>query len=172
MVCLVLATAACGGSDEPSTPPTGPSSPVQVGGNWSYTLRLTSASGGECVGADLQNATGLTDSGTLEITQAGAALTATVRSDLVSGACSYTGTANTDSFVLNLTRCDSGMVQPGYACSNRAIRDLEYITNPINASVSGTTATGTSVETYNINDTSMNRVGVLTLNWSFSATRR
>ena len=65
------------------------------------------------------------------------------------------------------------MVQTGYACSNGAVRDLEYTSNPINATVSGTTATGTSIETYNISAANTtNRVGVLTLNWSFNATRR
>ena len=108
-VALVIGTAGCGSSDSP----TSPSNAVQVAGTWTYTLRLTGASGGECVGADLQNATPLNDGGTLEITQNGASLTATVQSNLVSGTCSYTGTASTDSFVLNLTRCDAGMVQSG-----------------------------------------------------------
>ena len=169
---LLLGAIACGDSDGPSTP-SGPSTPVQVAGTWGYTLRLTSASGGECVGADLQNSSGLMDTGTLEITQSNASLTATVRSDLVPGACSYTGSAAADSFTLNLTRCDGGAIQPGYACSNGAIRDLEYTGNPISATVSGTTATGTSVETYNVNAANTStRVGVLTLNWNFSATRR
>jgi hypothetical protein len=169
VVAIVIGAAGCGSSDSPTSPSNG----VQVAGTWTYTLRLTGTSGGECVGADLQGATGLSDGGTLEITQNGANLTATVRSDLVSGACSYTGTASSGSFVLNLSRCDAGMLQTGYACSNGAVRDLEYTNNAINATVSGTTATGTSIETYNINATNTtNRVGVLTMNWSFNATRR
>lgn len=160
----------CGSSEGT---PSSPSTAVPVGGTWGYELRLTSASGGECVGADLQNSIGLTDSGTLAITQSGASLTATIRSDVVSGTCSYTGTASSASFVLNLTTCDSGSVQTGFACSNGAIRDLEYTGNSINATVSGTNATGTSVETYNVNAANTtNRVAVLTLNWSFNATRR
>jgi hypothetical protein len=169
IVALVIAAAGCGSSDSP----TSPSNAAQVAGTWIYTLRLTSASGGECVGADLQNASPPNDGGRLEIMQNGATLTATVRSDLVGGACSYTGTARADSFVLNLSRCDTGTVQAGYACSNGAVRDLEYTSNPINATVSGTTATGTSVETYNVNAANTtNRVGVLTLNWSFNANRQ
>jgi hypothetical protein len=171
IVGLAVGVTACGNSDP--TTPTGPSTPVQVSGTWGYTLRLTSASGGECVGADLQNAAGLGDSGTIELVQTGASLTATVRSDLVPGACSYSGTATTDSFALNLTRCESGALQPGYVCSNGAIRDLEFTANQINATVSGANATGTSVETYNVALANTgNRVGVLTLNWSFNAIRR
>ena len=169
IVALVIGAAGCGSSDSP----TSPSNAVQVAGTWTYTLRLTGVSGGECVGADLQNATPPNDGGTLEITQNGASLTATVQSQLVSGTCAYTGTASSNSFILNLTRCDAGMVQTGYACSNGAVRDLEYTSNPINATVSGTTATGTSIETYNINAANTtNRVGVLTLNWGFNATRQ
>jgi hypothetical protein len=168
-VVLVIAAAGCSNSDSP----TSPSNAAQVAGTWIYALRLASASGGECVGADLQNASPPSDGGRLEIMQNGASLTATVRSDVVGGACSYTGTASANSFVLNLSRCDAGTVQAGFACSNGAVRDLEYTGNPINATVSGTTATGTSIETYNVNAANTtNRVGVLTLNWSFSATRQ
>jgi len=167
VVGLVIGCAGCGDSDSP----TGPS--AQVDGTWAYTLRLTSVSGGECVGADLQSSSNVTDSGTLEIRQSGASLTATIRSELVIGACTYNGTASGNSFVLNLTGCDSGTLQAGFGCSNGAVRDLEYTNNAINATVSGTNATGTSVETYNVNAAnSATRVGVLTLNWSLSATRR
>ena len=172
VVGLALWAIACGDSDRPSTP-SGPSTSVQVGGTWAYSLRLTSSSGGECVGADFQSGSGLSDSGTLEISQSNASLTATLRSDLVPGACSYAGNATAESFTLNLIRCESGTLQPGYTCANGAVRDIEYTGNAITATVAGTAATGTSVETYNVNAAnSANRVGVLTLNWSLSATRR
>ena len=166
---LVILCAGCGGSDSPTSPSTPPS---QLAGTWAFTLQLTSASGGECVGADLQGQS-LRDTGTLEISQNGASLTATLRSDLVGGACSYGGTATGNSFVLNLTGCDAGTVQVGYLCASGGIRDIEYTTNAINATVSGTQATGTSVETYNVNvGNTSTRVGVLTMNWGFTANKR
>jgi hypothetical protein len=89
------------------------------------------------------------------------------------GTCSYTGNVNGDSVTLNLSRCDGGMVLGGFPCSNGVQRDIEYLSNTINASVSGTSAVGTSVETYNVHAAgTTNRISVMTLNASFNATRR
>ena len=166
---LALST---GGCSKSNNGPTGPSTTAQVGGDWTYTLRLNSVSGGECVGSALQGAIGATDSGPLIITQTGSSLSATIGDPTV-GTCSYTGNVNGDSVTLNLSRCDGGMVLGGFPCSNGVQRDIEYLSNTINASVSGTSAVGTSVETYNVHAAgTTNRISVMTLNASFDATRR
>jgi hypothetical protein len=171
MVTILLALAALGCSNSNNSP-TGPSTTAQVGGDWTYTLRLSGVSGGDCVGNALQGVVGATDSGPLIITQTGSSLSATIGDPTV-GTCSYTGNVSGDSLTLNLTRCDGGMVLGGFPCSNGVQRDLEYVSNAINASVSGNNASGTSVETYNVYATgTTNRISVMTLNASFSAVRR
>lgn len=166
---LLFGLVACDNTASPS----GPSSVAQVGGTWGYTARLTSVSGGECVGADLQGAVGLTDTGTLVITQTGTALTATQTIDTVQGACTYSGTARSGGFSLNLTRCDGGSFLYGFPCSNGARRDVEFATNPIDGTLSGTMLSGTSTETYNVYSAgTTTRVGTLTLTGTFTATRR
>lgn len=167
---LLLAISAAG--CENSGTPTGPSTSAQVGGDWTYTLRLNTVSGGECVGSAAQAAVGSTDSGPLNIVQTGSSLSATI-GDPTTGTCTYTGSVSGDSMTLNLSRCDGGMTLAGFPCANGAMRDIEYASNVVSAAVAGNNATGTSVETYNIYAPSTtNRLSVMTLNASFSATRR
>ena len=165
---LTLATAGC----ENSNNPTSPSSLAQVGGDWTYTLRLNSVSGGECVGNIMQEVVGMSDMGTLNIVQTGSALSATI-GDVTTGTCTYTGSVSGDSITLNLSRCDGGLLLRGFECRNGAVRDIEFASNIITASVTGNNAQGSSVETYNIYAASTtNRLSVMTANASFSATRR
>ncbi len=165
---LAIAAAGC----ESSNNPTSPSTSAQVAGDWTYTLRLNTVSGGECVGSVVQGAVGTTDNGPLNIVQTGSSLSATI-GDPTTGTCTYTGSVSGDSMTLNLTRCDGGLVLPGFPCANGATRDIEFASNTISASVAGTNATGTSVETYNILAAgTTSRLSVMTLNSSFSAIRR
>jgi hypothetical protein len=165
---LALSAAGCESANNPASPSTSP----QVGGDWNYTLRLNSVAGGECVGTILQTVVGTTDSGALNIVQTGSSLSATL-GDATTGTCTYAGSVSNDSMTLNLTRCDGGSVLASFPCLNGALRDIEYVNNTITASVSGNSANGSSVETYNIYTASTtNRLSVMTLNASFSATRR
>lgn len=166
---LLLAAAAC----ENDGSPTNPSTITQMAGTWGYNARLNTVSGGECVGADFQVIVGATDTGTLTITQSGSSLTATQTSDAGGGSCTYSGTASSGSFTLNLTRCDGGQVFRDFSCSNGARRDIEFAANPIEGTVSGNSMTATSVETYNIYSAgTTNRVASLTLSASMTATKR
>jgi hypothetical protein len=169
LVLVALAAAGCG--DDPSTPPT----PViaQVGGVWSYRETTTAVTGGECVGPLLQSFVGGVDTGTLQITQSGSALTARATLDSNGSFCDYTGTAGASSFVLNVNFCSSGNLS-GIACTNGARRDVRLLNGSINASMLlGANASGTTATTYNVlNSTTFAGVGTLTINGSFTATRR
>ena len=167
-ILLAVSAAGCENSNNPASPSTTP----QVAGDWNYTLRLNTVSGGECVGTLLQSAIGTTDSGALNIVQSGSSLSATI-GDPTTGTCTYSGSVSGDSMTLNLTRCDGGSVLQSFPCLNGALRDIEYVSNAITASVAGNNANGSSVETYNIYAASTtNRLSVMTLTAAFSATRR
>lgn len=170
---LVLTLALAVGCDKNSSP-TSPSTTAQMAGSWTYNARLTSASGGECVGVDFQAVVGASDSGTLTISQNGTSLTATLTSDVASGgACTYSGTIDSNAFRLTLTRCEGGMMFRDFPCANGARRDIEFATNPIEGTVTSTSLSATTTETYNIFNAGTNtRLGTLTLTAAMTATKR
>lgn len=168
VVFLFAALAAGCGNDSP-TGPTG-QSVVDAAGVWQYTARLSSVAGGECVGADFQAAIGQILTGTLSVTQNGANLTATSRDNATGSSCQYTGTAGRNSIALGWTSCDIGNLS--WNCANGARRDLFMITNSVNATINGRSASGTQAESYNVVVGGIGtQVGVLTLNASFTASR-
>lgn len=165
---LACATVACG-NDKSPVGPTG-HNVVDVAGVWRYTATLTSVSGGECVGALIQSTIGSRDTGTMSVTQSGANLTATLRSDSDGSACNYTGTAGSNSISLGWTGCDLGAFT-GIRCSNGTTRDMRMQTNSINATISGRTATGTESESWNVTTSFGTGVGLMTVTSSFTATK-
>lgn len=167
---VALLAIGCGGESGP----TAPSAPqiAQVGGVWAYRDTATSVSGGECVGAALQGAVGSVSTGTIQITQTGSSLTATATDDSTGSNCSYTGTAGSNSMALNGTFCSIASIT-GIVCANGARRDIRIQTLAINATITGSSANGTTAETWNVFVSgTATGVGILTLNSSFTATRR
>lgn len=171
IVVLVCLLPACSDSPTSPSPPPAPTV-VQVGGVWSYSATLNSVSGGECVGELQQSAVGGVERGSLQITQTGSALTATSTSDVSGATCNFTGTAGAGSLALNGSFCSLGSLT-GIRCSNGSVRDMRIQTLGINATVSGSSANGTRAETWNVfTGGTTNGVGTLTMNGSFTATRR
>ena len=166
---IAMIAVSCGGGS-----PSAPSSPTiaQVAGVWAYRNTLTTVSGGECVGAALQGAIGITSTGTLQITQSGASLNATSTDDTDGSNCTYTGTAGSSSIALNGTGCSVGAITD-IVCQNGARRDIRIQTSGVNATISGNNASGSMAETWNVFVAGTAAgVGPLTLNGSFTATRR
>jgi hypothetical protein len=171
VLALALSVASCGGSKSP-TAPTQPQT-VQVGGVWTVTQSLTGVTGGECFATLFQGSIGSTARGTMQITQAGSSLTATFTSDANGSSCTYQGTAGASSMALNLVSCTASDILGATCPNSTARRDIRILTAGINGNVSGSTATGTAAETYNVNVAgTTSAVGTLTLNSSFSATKR
>ena len=168
LIALLMFAAACGGNNKTAPTPI----TVQIGGVWGVTFRTTSIAGGECFATAVQGAIGSEDRGTIQISQTGSALSATYTSDGNGGAYGYSGTAGTASAALNLESCTACNII-GATCPNGARRDFRLLTGGVNATVSGSTMTGTHVETYNIVSVpSQTPVGTMTINSSFSAVRR
>ena len=171
-VVLAALTLACGGDGNGGSPTNPTPQVAQVGGVWTYTSTLTGVSGGECVGAIFASSIGFTDSGTMQVTQTGSALTAVATSNSDGSSCRYSGTAGATTIALNWTSCDVGVLT-GIGCPNGSIRDARLVTSGITANVVGTNASGTTAESWNILSSSTQAgVGVMTLNGTFSAQRR
>lgn len=161
-IVATLVCVSCGSS------PTGPS-PLKVGGVWSVTTRLTSATGGDCVGPTLSTQIGTTDRYTAAITQTGAILTATVTSQTTGTSAQYSGQASNTTISLNLTSTQLGNVR--LTCSNGVIRNISLIGSGLTATVTGNTGSGTQAESYNVTTTAGAAVGILIANSTFTMQR-
>ena len=169
LIATLVGSVSCGKNS-----PTGPSAPsfVQIAGLWSYSARLATVAGGECVGPLLQATIGAVEAGTMSVTQSGGTLSARATNSSSGLTCDYNGTAGASSVTLNWTRCDVGIIT-GATCPNGARRDLEMISRSITATVTGNSASGTSSETWNVFIAGTRTgVGVLTLSGPFNGNRQ
>jgi hypothetical protein len=174
-IIAVALSSACG----PAFPPTGPTgNPVaDVAGVWTYTATTLTVTAGStplgCV-ADLQSLVGAESHGTLSITQTGAALGATSRSDIDGRSCIYSGSVGESTMALGwnrVDRCDAGTT---LTCSDGRAISFTLIADTINTTTSkDRTASGGQAQTYNV----FVLVGglpptTLTINRKFTATKQ
>ena len=174
LVVLSLVAVNCGGDS-----PTAPSTPTiaQVGGVWTSTATLTGVTGGECVGNLFQGFVGTVSASTATVTQTGSTLTGTITSPDTGISCSYSGTAGSNTVVLNLTTCQVDTAQ--IECGGGVLRHIQLVAGSATGTVSGNTMSGTAVETWNVFTEGLSpgsllgavSVGVLTVNSTFQMTR-
>jgi hypothetical protein len=157
------------GDDSPTTPtPT----TVQVGGVWTINETVASVTGGECFASAFQAIVGNRATGTAQIQQNGSALTATITDDATGGSCSYSGTAGTNSVVLNVQSCTASDLLGAPCPGSGALRNVRLQTGAINGTVTGGNMSGTEAQTYNVTTAAGTGVGTLTMSATFTATRR
>src|SRR5438105_4267990 len=151
---ISLTVIACGNDSTtpaPSTPTTPTPTRVQVAGIWTLTETRTGITGGECLQGTLDSTIGTTGTDTLTISQNGASLTAVTTAQANGVSCNWTGTADTDRFVLNLTTCQTNANQFNIRCANGAVRDLRVASSGIIAVINANgNYTGTKADTYNV----------------------
>ena len=145
---------------------------ADVAGEWMFTARQTSISGGECVGALLQSTIGTVDSGTLSISQTGNVLSATSRSSSTGVFCTYQGTAGMSSIALSRTDSDAAVFTQ-IRGAHGALLDLRLQAHSVNLTVNGRSGSGTSTSIWNVLISgSSTKVGILISTNSFRAIRR
>jgi hypothetical protein len=147
-VLISLLPAACGGGGGGTS--TSPTRTAQVGGNWSLTETLTSATGGDCVGSVAAQAIGASFPSEFQLGQTGADLTALYNDgDIV---CTLSGTAAAESFTLNASACQVSDV--AVRCANGQTREVRYGSFRVNATVIDSNRfTGVSTQTWNVTTT-------------------
>jgi hypothetical protein len=151
-----------------SPPPTAPSA-GQVAGAWVADSTLTVVSGGECVGATLQAATGRRDVFLAALAGA-SAIDATITSQGNGTSCAYAGSNSSGALSLKMTTCQQSRVL-NMMCSSGERRDLQLVSGAITANASSTlgTGAGTDTSTWNVLVAgSAEPVGVLSLTASFN----
>ena len=145
---MAVVAVACGNS---ATAPSSPQ-PVQAAGTWRGDLRVTSGTGEPCVGAALHSAAGVSFEYTLRVQQSGDQLTATSMSPATGIVCQLTGTTQSSSIVLNLTACINASPPRFFSCAGSIFRDARPSALTINASIIGSSLSGTYAEAYDVFD--------------------
>jgi hypothetical protein len=150
----VVLVSAC---DHPSPSPTAPSSPaptptptptppVPATEVWNITVRLTAASGGECVGDMMQAQMGVPKSYTLSIAQNGSTADVTLRSASGDYACTFPARMEGDGFttvgVGGFLSCEKGGMVRGYACADGRLRDMQSLGENLSGHITGSAITG------------------------------
>jgi hypothetical protein len=132
-----------------SPPPSAPSA-TQVAGAWIANASLMSASGGECVGADLAQAAGRRDVSLVALSGEGS-ISATITSQGNGTMCAYAGSTRNGALSLTMTTCQVSRVG-GVPCASGPRRDLQLTGGSLQASADTRTGTGTGTEvtTWNV----------------------
>jgi hypothetical protein len=139
-----LFVSSCGSSS-----PAGPSTAPRVSGAWIGHSTLTSASGGECVGATLAAAIGRRDIFSARIQQTDSLLAASVTYQGNRTSCVYRGSTSNESVSLSFESCPAGRVET-FVCSGGVIRQLEVVSSRVTAQNTGRTGTGSDTTTMNV----------------------
>ncbi len=153
MIATVLGTAVAAACSSP--PPAAPAA-GQVSGAWVANTTLTTASGGECIGADLRNLPGRRD--VLLAALAGeSTISATITSQGNGTSCAYSG-SNANG-VLNVS------------CSTGDRRDVQLVAGTLQAQADSRVGTGSGSDTTTWNvfaAGSQQPVGVLSVTEAFT----
>src|SRR5947199_9797113 len=105
-----------------ASPPPGAPSAAQVAGAWVANEILVTASGGECVGADLAQAGARRDR-VLVALSGQSTMNATITSDGNGTRCAYSGSNQNGVLSLTMTTCQLSRV-PAVLCASGLRRDL------------------------------------------------
>jgi hypothetical protein len=130
--------AACS-SPQPAAP-----SANQIAGAWLVNAMLSAVSGGECVGADLQDAIGRRDV-FLAALAGSATVDATITSQGMGTSCAYTGSDSGGGLSLTMTSCRSGRVV-NVQCGSGQRRDLQIVAGVLQGRPDSRVGTGPASE--------------------------
>jgi hypothetical protein len=144
-VALICVTAGILLSACSSTPATAPSAP-QITGAWLGEQRITAMTGGECIGAALQDQVGLPSQFHAAFTQDGSHVTATLDIDHTGDVCTFTGTLVGTTLDLTAADCSDSKLL-GFRCPNGGLRDVRPKSASLHATLTGATIAGTALET-------------------------
>jgi hypothetical protein len=163
VIFFTLITASCA-----SPPPAAPSA-GQVAGAWIASSTLASASGGECIGADLRNNIGRRDV-VLAALAGETTINATITSQGNGTSCAYAGSNASGTLNLTLTICQSARVV-NVTCSTGDHRDVQLVSATLQARADSRvgTGSGSNTTTWNVLASgSQQPVGVLNLTETFT----
>ena len=121
---------------------------------WNLTLRLTSVSGGECVGETMQSQIGVPQSYSLTTAQTETSFEVTLKSASGDYDCTFPAIRDSDGFttvgVRGYFRCESGGLVRGFHCANGMQRDVFSWGQDISGRISGSEISGNLEGTWDV----------------------
>ena len=170
---------ACGGGSPSAPTPSGsaptPSGVVQVAGQWQFSVRITSITGGGCLSSSFAFNVGRVFTQPLTLQQDGSALTGGVPATVYGVGCNLTGDATQSAISLRTPACEPLLI-PGVPIPVQCPSGGELmIFSPAVAAditTNGNTGTGTYSETFNVSTRAGEPVTPMTLTGSATMTRQ
>ena len=143
----VCVNGACGHS------PAGPSQDtlVELGGQWIWAVRITSASGGDCANTLFQHSVSRVYSQTITLQQNGSSISAKAPATVCGVECSFTGSVTTSELSLPFGNCAPLLIGPlpiPLTCSGGTVRNLHPLSVSANLKRTGGSWTGDYKETF------------------------
>ena len=138
--CLVrftLALVITGSSGGCGHSPAGPSQGMlaELGGQWTWAVRITSATGGDCANTLFQHSVGRVYSQTIKLEQNAASISAKAPATVYGVDCSFTGSVTASELLLPTSSCAPllvGTLPIPLTCSGGSVRQL----HPLSVSAS------------------------------------
>jgi hypothetical protein len=113
---------------------------------WRITVRLTTATGGECTGESMQSQIDVPQNYTLSTVSKGSAVDVALRSVSGDYACTFPAVPDGDGFttfgVNGWMSCETSGVVRGFVCANGVRRDLLRMGENISGRISGNEISG------------------------------
>jgi hypothetical protein len=143
-VCL---SAACGQS------PAGPSQETlaELGGQWTWAVRITSATGGDCANTLFQHSVSRVYSQTITLQQNGSSIAAKAPATVYGVDCSFTGSITPSELILPTSSCAPLLIDTlpiPLTCSGGTVRNLHPLNVSANLRRTGSSWTGDYKETF------------------------
>jgi hypothetical protein len=167
-VALAVTLVTVGAAACASRPPAAPSAP-QVAGAWIANASLTSASGGDCVGADLQRAIGKRDRFLMALAGE-STIHATISSEGNGTICAFDGTNVNGALNLTMTSCQFSRAV-NVQCASGGRRDLQLTAVSLQGRADSRLGTGSGMDlsTWSVFPAgSSQAIGTLTLQTTFT----
>jgi len=164
LLALLCGLVAIGCASPPPAPSVG-----QVAGAWIANASFVSATGGECIGADLAQASSRRDRFLVALSGQ-SAIDATITSQGSGTRCAYTGSNQNGALNLTMATCQDSRVV-NVQCGNGSRRDLQLAGGSLQAMADSRTGTGSGTEatTWNVFPAgSAQAVGVLSVRSTFT----
>ena len=160
-------------ADSPAAP--SPGVAADVGGQWSWAVQITNASGGECANTLFQHAVGRLYSQTITLQQDGSSLSGKAPATVYGVECTFTGSVTASELSFPTGSCAPlliGTLPIPLTCSGGPVRQLHPLTVSANLRRTGGVWTGDYKETFPVTSEAGQQFEPLVILGSVTMSRR
>lgn len=149
ILALVIIGSSGGCGHSPAAPSQG--APAELGGQWTWAVLITSATGGDCANTLFQHSVGRVYSQTITLQQNVSSISAKAPATVYGVECSFNGSVTTSELLLPTSSCAPllvGTLPIPLTCSGGAVRHLHPLNVSANLKHTGNSWTGNYKETF------------------------